>query len=597
MSYVGDNRWETYNGTGINEVITMSGGNDNVILSGWSNSSVDGGSGYDTLEFRILPNTRPMEIKLNSGNVVGIEKIIGAIGHVNNFDFRTVTTEMALSGGDLGDVISAGSYGTVYGGGGNDLLTAFGIKNFVHGGAGDDTLYSFGGQGLNLFFGDQGNDRFVIRQSDRVFENDGEGIDTVVVNFGYTLQDFFENLEITGTLGDLDAHGNAADNVITVTGAAGQNAWGWAGNDTLIGHATASGATDEFWGGDGNDILIGNAGDDALDGGIGDDLLDGGAGNDYLDGREGVDRATYAGALAGVAVDLTLTGQQNTGGAGLDTLLGIENLTGSAYSDTLTGDAGDNALNGEAGVDTLHGGAGNDRLDGGAAEGNYLFAGEGDDWLAGGTGGSLLDGGEGIDIVDYAASAGVIVSLVTGAAYHSASGRSDSLVSIENITGSAGSDEITGGATANLIVGAGGQDKLYGRGGADRLEGGDGNDLLNGGGGGDTLVGGAGADTFAFTSLADFGPKTRVGADRILDFSGSEDVIDLSKIDAVAGTAGNQAFSLIGAASFTGSAGELRYGTFEGNTYLTGDVNGDGVADFMLRLDGLHTLDAGDFIL
>jgi hypothetical protein len=61
--------------------------------------------------------------------------------------------------------------------------------------------------------------------------------------------------------------------------------------------------------------------------------------------------------------------------------------------------------------------------------------------------------------------------------------------------------------------------------------------------------------------------------------------------------AGNQGFTFLGAGAFTGTAGQLRYEQISGDTFVTGDTNGDGVADFMIRLDGLHTLRSGDFIL
>jgi Ca2+-binding RTX toxin-like protein len=41
-----------------------------------------------------------------------------------------------------------------------------------------------------------------------------------------------------------------------------------------------------------------------------------------------------------VTVSLAVAGAQNTVGAGSDTLIGIENLTGSSFNDVLTGDAG-----------------------------------------------------------------------------------------------------------------------------------------------------------------------------------------------------------------------------------------------------------------
>jgi Ca2+-binding RTX toxin-like protein len=62
-----------------------------------------------------------------------------------------------------------------------------------------------------------------------------------------------------------------------------------------------------------------------------------------------------------VQVSLALTTAQATGGSGSDRLIGIENLTGSAYADHLTGNSAANVLNGGAGNDTLDGGAGSTR--------------------------------------------------------------------------------------------------------------------------------------------------------------------------------------------------------------------------------------------
>jgi hypothetical protein len=58
---------------------------------------------------------------------------------------------------------------------------------------------------------------------------------------------------------------------------------------------------------------------------------------------------------------------------------------------------------------------------------------------------------------------------------------------------------------------------------------------------------------------------------------------------------GDQAFSFIGTGAFSNTAGQLRYEQISGNTYVEGDTNGDGVADFMIRFDGLHALVSGDF--
>ncbi len=61
--------------------------------------------------------------------------------------------------------------------------------------------------------------------------------------------------------------------------------------------------------------------------------------------------------------------------------------------------------------------------------------------------------------------------------------------------------------------------------------------------------------------------------------------------------AGNQAFKFIGVQAFHGIAGELHYVTSGGSRIVEGDVNGDGKADFQIKITGLVTLTGGDFVL
>jgi len=68
----------------------------------------------------------------------------------------------------------------------------------------------------------------------------------------------------------------------------------------------------------------------------------------------------------------------------------------------------------------------------------------------------------------------------------------------------------------------------------------------------------------------------------------------------VAGAAGNQAFVFLGTAAFNtadGKIGELRYEKSATGVTVYGDQNGDGIADFVLRVDGVSSLAAGDFVL
>jgi len=82
----------------------------------------------------------------------------------------------------------------------------------------------------------------------------------------------------------------------------------------------------------------------SISGGESDDVLVGGLGNDRLDGGLGSDTASYYNAGGAVNVSLAIACAQNTGAAGTDTLVSIENLTGSAFADRLTGDGGANHL-------------------------------------------------------------------------------------------------------------------------------------------------------------------------------------------------------------------------------------------------------------
>jgi Ca2+-binding RTX toxin-like protein len=130
---------------------------------------------------------------------------------------------------------------------------------------------------------------------------------------------------------------------------------------------------DQIYGTSGQDVLSGNGGDDIIIGRDGDDILAGGASNDVLDGGAGIDTATYVTASGGVTVDLSILTPQDTGGAGTDTLTGIENILGSAFADALTGDANANSLSGGEGDDILTGGPGSDRLSGGAGADHFVY--------------------------------------------------------------------------------------------------------------------------------------------------------------------------------------------------------------------------------
>ncbi|GEP08009.1 hypothetical protein MOX02_60470 [Methylobacterium oxalidis] len=123
------------------------------------------------------------------------------------------------------------------------------------------------------------------------------------------------------------------------------------------------------------------------------------------------------------------------------------------------------------------------------------------------------------------------------------------------------------------------------------LKGGAGNDTINGNGGSDYLVGGAGSDTFVFDTARE------ANRDTVADFSHGIDKIDLRGIDANTKLSGDQGFTFIGDQGFHKSAGELKAYEAGGNTYLAGDTNGDGFADFAIKALGVHHFTNGDFVL
>lgn len=172
---------------------------------------------------------------------------------------------------------------------------------------------------------------------------------------------------------------------------------------------------------------------------------------------------------------------------------------------------------------------------------------------------------------------------------------------IENAKGGSSHDKIFGNQAENILAGRDGNDTLRGRNkddilrggdGKDKLFGGNGNDLLRGDEGDDQMTGGAGRDLFVFLAASDGGAQ-----ERIKDFTKGQDDIVLSTIDADTTKAGKQSFSFIGAAGFSGTAGELRAVKSSGDTLVRGDTNGDGTANFRVTLTGEMTLTAGDFVL
>lgn len=399
---------------------------------------------------------------------------------------------------------------------------------------------------------------------------------------------------------DTISGGDGNDTILGVLGT--DTIHGDGGNDLIVSSGSGS-----YYGDVGDDRLIGATGSDTLVGGAGWDIIEAGLGDNVVNGGNGRDRVSYTLATAGVTVSLAIQGvAQNTIGAGIDTLIAMENLQGSAFADNLTGDdlandifagAGDDIITGRAGSDLLFGDLGNDTIYGGAGW-DIIRGDEGDDFLSGGNGSDLIKGGAGSDTIEGGLGDDKVYAEGQDDLIHGGEGNDILWGQLGNDTiyGESGEDSLVGGAGTDTLYGGTENDRLDGGADNDFLHGGDGDDQLRGSWGKDVLWGEAGADTFVF-GPGEFN-RWPASADIIQDFSSAEgDLIDLSLIDANFSVAGNDAFTFIGDAAFSGTAGELRFSTNGVETSVEGDMDGDGTADLLIILTGDIPLTGADFVL
>ena len=338
---------------------------------------------------------------------------------------------------------------------------------------------------------------------------------------------------------------------------------GTSGNDALavnISHDTrieAGAGNDNITGGGyGHNTLIGGAGDDYYRVGSKYDVVveDAGAGNDTV-------LSTVDYVLPDNVENLTLAGDAHTGAGNvlanrLNGTAGADTLSALGGDDQIQGnDGNDSVLSGE-GADAVYGGGGNDTLMGEAGA-DRMRGDAGDDSISGGSGADTLDGSDGVD----------------------------------RVSGGDDDDMINGGGGNDTLLGDAGNDRLLGDAGNDSISAGAGNDTIDGGAGTDVLSGGAGADRFNFVTLEPNG-------ETIVDFSRLEgDKISLGSIDANVNMTGSQHFAFIGSAAFGKIAGQLHYEVSGSDSYLAGDTNGDGIADFRILMKGVNSFVASDFLL
>ncbi|WP_421760632.1 M10 family metallopeptidase C-terminal domain-containing protein [Devosia sp.] len=263
--------------------------------------------------------------------------------------------------------------------------------------------------------------------------------------------------------------------------------------------------------------------------------------------------------------------------------------------------AGENAAN-------TYGTEEGDLISGRRGQVDHLYGLGGGDLLIGNADGigDILEGGEGDDryliwdgtldtIIDSSGADGIVSSIGIDLRNYTGIENAEQLFEW-------GGRQLHGTDADNTLTDRGGSNALFGEAGSDHLFGAAGNDILNGGTGQDILDGGAGRDRFDFTSIDDT-PAGALNRDTIADFEQGQDILNLGKIDADTLHSGNQAFAFVGDAAFTNTAGQLRFEQTTASdgvsavTIVSGDINGDGLADFEVQIRGHYDLTAADFIL
>jgi len=505
-----------------NSDILMGGGGDDILISD-GNDWLNGGSGADSMtgsigdDIYVVDNAGDTVIELEGEGIDTVDARASYTLAANVENLRLVgTASLSGTGNELDNDITGNS--------GDNLLQGMDGNDTLIGNAGNDTLD--GGAGSDTMLGGKGNDIYMVDGlTDTVTEQTGQGTDTIIAPFDYTLGANVENLTLTeGTA--LTGTGNELDNVLT----------GNSNDNTLSGLA-------------GNDTLDGGAGADMMQGGMGDDIyIIDNIGDSVVEAAgEGMDlvKSDITYTLTDNVENLTLTGPLPNSGQAPAAIDGTGNvldnfITGNDAANTLIGLEGNDTLDGKGGVDTLIGGTGNDTymvdnigdvvtenadegidtvqsginyalgnnvenliLTGGSAingTGNAL-----DNIIVGNSGNNILDGGTGSDSMAGGSGNDTYILDNIGDTITEQAGKgTDTIIApfdytlganVENLTLTEGTALTgTGNELDNTIIGNSNDNTLSGLAG---------NDTLDGGAGADMLIGGIGNDTYVVDSLAD----------------------------------------------------------------------------------------------
>ena len=195
-------------GTGnVLDNVMMGNAGNNTLYGQDGHDTIDGGLGADTMYGGVGNDTYYVDNTLDAVIETadeGIDTVISSVSYTLGFEQENLVLSGKAALNGTGNAL-------------NNYIVGNTAVNILNGGDGDDTLD--GGLGADTMIGGVGNDTFYIDNTkDVIIENVGEGNDTVVSAFTYTLGSHFENLTLLeGVKGKLNAFGNAAVNILTVS--------------------------------------------------------------------------------------------------------------------------------------------------------------------------------------------------------------------------------------------------------------------------------------------------------------------------------------------------------------------------------------------
>jgi Ca2+-binding RTX toxin-like protein len=400
------------------------GAGDDLLSGGAGADTLDGGPGRDTAGY--VEAAAGVFVRLWSGEGLSGEAAGDVLTGIENLRGSGFADTLVGDGG-VNELFGEGGADALWAGDGDDVLSGGAGADVLQGQGGSDTasyadapdgvfVRLWSGEGLS---GEAAGDVLVgienLRGSgfaDTLVGDDGDnvlsgggGVDALWAGDGDDVlsggagADLLQGQDGTDTASYAEAAGGVFVRLWSGEGLSGE-----AAGDVLVGIENLRGSAfaDTLVGDGGDNVLTGGGGGDALWAGDGDDVLSGGAGADLLQGQGGTDTASYAEAPEGVFVRLW-SGEGLSGEAAGDTLVGIENLVGSAFADTLVGDGAANRLDGGAGADALWAGDGDDILSGGAGNDALFGQGGADTFVFFDNGGTdtIVGWEDGIDLLSF----------------------------------------------------------------------------------------------------------------------------------------------------------------------------------------------------